>query len=325
MKPDRSILGLAFISALWLFTASAAPAADSGLVDGRTVVDAASRRLSVNKPFERIVCLYGAHAENLFALGAGDRIAGVPPHENYPPEAARRPVFSYHDDLEKFLAAKPDLVLIRPMIDRGYPQLIGRLEKNGIAVVSLQPGNVAEMLAYWEILGLLSGRRDEAAALVRRFLRSAERIRSLTADIAPRKGVYFEAIHDKVKTFSPQSMAVFALETAGGINVAGDAQPVRDTNIAAYGKERLLARAGEIDVYLAQSGTMNQPTIERIMSASGFQAIRAVREGRIHLIDERLVSRPTYRLLEGILAIGRAVYPDVFQEKTLENISAGEK
>jgi iron complex transport system substrate-binding protein len=325
MKLDRIAASLALIFPLWLFTPSAAPAADSGIVDGRTVVDAAGRRLSVHKPFERIVCLYGAHAENLFALGAGGRIAGVPPHENHPPEAAGRPVFSYHDDLEKFLAAKPDLVLIRPMIDRGYPQLIGRLEKSGVAVISLQPGTVEEMLAYWEILGLLSGRREEAAALTRRFQRSVERIRSLTAGIVPRKRVYFEAIHDKVKTFSPESMAVFALETAGGINVAGDAQPVRETNIAAYGKERLLARAGEIDVYLAQTGAMNQTTVERIKSESGFQAIRAVREGRIHLIDERLVSRPTYRLLEGILAIGRAVYPDVFQEKTLENIWVGEQ
>ena len=31
------------------------------------------------------------------------------------------------------------------MIDRGYPQFITRLEKSGIAVVSLQPATVNEM------------------------------------------------------------------------------------------------------------------------------------------------------------------------------------
>jgi iron complex transport system substrate-binding protein len=114
-------------------------------------------------------------------------------------------------------------------------------------------------------------------------------------------------------------MAVFALETAGGINAAPDAAPVRGTNIAFYGKERLLARGAEIDVYLAQSGPMNPATREQIAAASGFQAIRAVREGRIHLIDERLVSRPTPRLLEGILAIGRLLHPELFRDKRPED------
>ena len=49
--------------------------------------------------------------------------------------------------------------------------------------------------------------------------------------------------------------------------------PVKDTNIANYGKERILARASEIDVFLAQSGTMNQPTLDLIKAESGFQAM----------------------------------------------------
>jgi iron complex transport system substrate-binding protein len=323
MKSAGIRTALRLLAVGWICCASSGWAEEPARIDGQAVVDAAGRRIEVRKPFERIVCLYGAHAENLFAIGAGESVAGVPPGENYPPEAALRPVFSYHDDPEKFLAARPGLVLVRPMIERGYPQLVGRLEKSGIAVVSLQPGTVEEMTAYWEILGLLAGRREEAAALGRRFQETVERIRALTAGVTPKKKVYFEAVHDKVKTFSPGSMAIFALEAAGGVNVAADAQPVRETNIAAYGKERLLTRAAEIDVYLAQFGAMNRPTVEMIRTASGFQAIRAVREGRIHLIDERLVSRPTGRLLEGTLAIGRAIYPEIFRDKTLQTIFDG--
>jgi iron complex transport system substrate-binding protein len=124
-----------------------------------------------------------------------------------------------------------------------------------------------------------------------------------------------------MKTFSPDAMAVFALESAGGRNVAADAQPVRGTNIAAYGKERILARAAEIDVYLAQSGTMNPASIDRIRAESGFQAIRAVKTQQVYIIDERLVSRPTLRLLEGIFAIGKVLYPDNFTEKAREIIN----
>ena len=116
-----------------------------------------------------------------------------------------------------------------------------------------------------------------------------------------------------MKTFVPGSMPIFALEVAGGENVGADAQRVRNTNIAYYGKERILSRAGEIDVFMAQYGTMNQPTIERIANEPGFAAIKAVQNGRICIVDEPLVARPTRRLLAGIDQIGRCLYPEIFE------------
>ena len=264
------------------------------------VTDDMGRKITVNAPFTRIISLYPGHTENLFSLGLDSEIIGVSPSETYPEKALTKPVFSYHDDLEKFLAARPDLVLIRPMIDRGYARLLAGLEKNGITVVSLQPGNLDEIYRYWQTLGALTGKEAESGRLVAGFKESLDAIRESVREISPRKKVYFEAIHDRMKTFSPGSMAIFAVETAGGINIAADAEPVRDTNIAAYGKERILSHAAEIDVYLAQSGPMNHVTIDLIQNEPGFSAIKAVQDHQIYLIDEVLVSRPTVRLLEGI-------------------------
>ncbi|MFH1488400.1 MAG: ABC transporter substrate-binding protein [Pseudomonadota bacterium] len=275
------------------------------------VLDQAGRRIDVRHPFKRVISLYGAHTENLFSLGLDKEIIGVGRNEVYPPEALNKPVFSYHDDPEKFLAVRPDLVLIRPMIDRGYARLVQRLEKNGVHVASLQPGTVDDMFVYWEILGMLTGRRDKALQMIAGFRGEVEEIRSLTAPIFPKKRVYFEAIHNRMKTFSPDAMAVFALECAGGVNTAGDAKPVRGTNIAYYGKERILSHAGEIDAFIAQKGAMNRPTVDLIKNEPGFSAIKAVREGRILIIDEMIVSRPTLRLTQGIRRIGNFLYPAV--------------
>jgi iron complex transport system substrate-binding protein len=115
-------------------------------------------------------------------------------------------------------------------------------------------------------------------------------------------------------------MAIFALETAGGMNVAQDARPVRKTNIAFYGKERILSHAGEIDVYLAQYGAMNTPSIAIIKNEPGFQAIKAVKNNEIYILDEKVVSRPTMRLLIGIFEIGKILYPEVFGQKEIENL-----
>ncbi len=277
------------------------------------IVDQAGRRIDVRRPFKRIISLYGGHTENLFSLGLDAEIIGVSRNEVYPPGALTKPVFSYHDDPEKFMAAKPDLVLIRPMIDRGYSRLVERLEKSAIKVVSLQPGTIDEMFLYWEILGLLTGNEERAAEMIQIFKKEVENIRSLTSRVFPKKRVYFEAIHSRMKTFSPEAMAIFVLESAGGINMAQDAKPVRGTNIAFYGKEKILSRAGEIDVFIAQKGAMNRPTLLLIKNEPGFSAIKAVRDNEIFIIDEMIVSRPTLRLLQGIRKIGHFLYPKIIE------------
>ena len=306
-------LSLALIFAL-VFSADIkeSAAAASRVEDDNKIVDQAGRKLTVYKPFVRIISLYGAHTENLFNLGLDNEIIGVSRHETYPPQALQKPVFSYREDPEKFLAAGPDLVIIRPMIDRGYPQFVSMLEKNGIMIISLQPGNVEDMYIYWQILGLLSGKQQQAMKMIAQFKAAVSDFKFLTAARTTKKRVYFEAIHSKMKTFTADSMAVFALETAGGINIAMDANPVRNTNIAYYGKERILSHGREIDVYLAQSGAMNKPTMKLIMNEPGFKTIKAVAEGEIYFIDEHIVSRPTMRLLDGIYNIGKILYPTLF-------------
>ncbi|CAB1061222.1 Vitamin B12 ABC transporter, substrate-binding protein BtuF [Olavius sp. associated proteobacterium Delta 1] len=316
-KPIKlSLIPLLIIAAVW-----GAPVA-SGFASGQfsiptpsTIIDQAGRPIVIQEPFKRVISLYGAHTENLFSLGLFKEIIGVSQHDDYPAQAMSKPVFSYHDDPEKFLAARPDLVLIRPMIDRGYPQFVTMLEKSGITIVSLQPGTIDEMFTYLAVLGILTGKQDRAQQLISQFNKSIGEFKDLIGSRVNRKRVYFEAIHSKMKTFAPDSMAIFALESAGGINIAADADPVRNTNIAYYGKERILSHAPEIDVYLAQYGTMNRPTLSIIKQEPGFNIIKAVAMDQIYIVDEKIVSRPTMRLLEGIYLIGKYLYPKIFDEK----------
>lgn len=276
-----------------------------------TLVDQDGNKVAYAAPFKRIISLYPAHTENLLALGLNQELIGIAAGDEAP-ALLGRPQFSANDTPEKFIAARPDLVLIRPMISQAHPQLVSQLQEAGIAIVSLQPTTIDEMFSYWQNLGELTGRVSAAAAMIRRFkgeLATLQQVRDkVPADKRPR--VYFESIHAKMKTFAPSSIAVFVLESAGGINIAADATARNSTNIAAYGKERILAHAAEIDIYLAQQGQMNQVTREMIESEPGFQAIKAVREGKISLIDEELVARPTMRLLEGIRQVRKMFYPE---------------
>ena len=275
------------------------------------IFDSHGQKISFTKPFTRIISLYSAHTENLCTLGAANQLSGISTSDDYPEIILDRPRFSYRDDPEKFIAGSPDLVLIRPMVERSYPEFIKKLRDAGITVISLQPANTEEMLDYWKTLGTLSGHEDEAVAMCRRF---TDNVSAMTArvDKIPESGrpkVYFEAIHAKMKTFAENSIGMFILETAGGVNIVSDASRVRTTNIAFVGKEKLLSRGGDIDIFLSQHGRMNPVSIEVIKNEPGFEAIRAVRENNIFLIDEQLVSRPTMRILEGIEKLHTILYP----------------
>lgn len=299
------------LSLVWVTNAFSGVNGPFKLMNDTTLLDQSGRLIDIRKPYKRIVSLYGAHTENLFYLGLDREIIGVTATDHYPEKALEKTVFSYHDDPEKFLAVKPDLVLIRPMIDRGYAKLTARLEKSGIAVVSIQPSTIDEMYRYWEILGALTGKQAAAGKMIKTFQGAVKKCGDYTASVEKRKTVYFEAMHDKMKTFSSGSMADFVLVTAGGINIADDGSPSRGTNIAIYGKEKILEKASDIDVFLSQKGAMNQPTREMIKNEPGFSVIKAVKNNQIYVIDEVIVSRPTMRLLQGIHKIGQILYPEL--------------
>ena len=74
-----------------------------------------------------------------------------------------------------------------------------------------------------------------------------------------------------------------------------------------YPVEKLLEKAESVQVYVAQTGGMNKGvTMEDILARPGYTAIRAVREGHVLVIDEKLVASPTFRQLEGIELLAAA-------------------
>lgn len=275
-----------------------------------TFTDDEGRTITFAKPFQRIISLYPAHSENLAELGAAGQLLGIGRSDDYPPAITAKKRFDYTDNIEKFLAEKPDLILIRPMISRSQPNLIAQLRQTGIAVVSLQPNSVAEMHQYWQKLAILTGTEAAAAQMSATFNAAIDGLKQqIPADPDARPMVYFEAIHDKMKTFAPEAISIFALEAAGGRNVASDAEGRNESNIAPYGKERILAKAAEIDVLLSQVGRMNRVSLAQIYDEPGFQLISAVRNKAVFLIEEEIVSRPTMRLLLGIDKIHGLLFP----------------
>jgi iron complex transport system substrate-binding protein len=274
------------------------------------ITDDENQTVNFTAPFSRIISLYPAHTENLAYLGCDAELIGVGESDNFPEAISSKPQFSYRDNVEIFLAAKPDLILIRPMISRSQPELIEKLRASGITIISLQPTSITQIFSYWQKLGQLCGRTDAAELMAQQFQQTlAELKTNIPEQQSDRPLVYFEAIHNKMKTFAPTAISVFALTAGGGRNIADDAVGRNNSNIAPYGKERLLSHADSIDVFLSQTGRMNRVSVDEIYNEPGFQLIKAVQNKSVFLIEEELVSRPTMRLLTGISKIQSFLYP----------------
>lgn len=93
----------------------------------------------VNEAYTSIISLYSAHTENLYTIGAGEFLKGASDTSIYPPETAFLERFDYKGDPEPIIAANPDLVIIRPFINRNYNNYVKAIIKAGIPVVSLYP------------------------------------------------------------------------------------------------------------------------------------------------------------------------------------------
>lgn len=275
------------------------------------LTDDTGRSFFFKAPYTRIISLYGAHTENLYTLGLDEEIIGVGNSDNYPPQVAEKQRFNTRDGVERFVAAAPDLILIRPMQYRAYPALWNALSRHGIQIVALQPNTIDEMYQYWRTLGRLTGRELRAERMIGDFKEGLEvamiRLDQIPGTVRPK--VFFESIHRKYATFSPGSMPIFVVEMAGGVNIASDAKSRHGTNIANYGLERMLHKSAKIDIYLAQYGTMNRVEVKDITNGPAASRIKAVRDRNVFLVDEHLVSRPTMRLLKGIETVHQLLHP----------------
>jgi len=268
--------------------------------------DARGKEIILEKTAEHIISLYSAHTENLYALGAGNLLIGGSNSEVYPEEATLLPVYHYREDPEKVIAAMPDLVLVRPMIERVAPEYIEALERAGLTVASIYPDTADEFDDYIRTLALITGAEETAELLITDRHARIAALAEQNKDLAPVK-VFFETSADPLRTLTPEALAATSVALAGGELVTDDAPENPGSSMVEYPVEKLIEKADQIEVYAAQLGGMNKTvTYEDILTRPGYLAIRAVQNGHVLVIDEKLVASPTFRQLDGVELLAEA-------------------
>lgn len=248
---------------------------------GREVVDSRGKAIRVPHSPRRIVSLLPGATELLFAVGAGEQVAGVTAYCDYPEAARAKPRIG---DLvvsgEAVAGIRPDLVLTTERLTR---QSTADLERAGYAVFSIDPMSFEEIAEALRLVGRLTGREAEGGGAAEEFL---GRLRALEAPPGRGPTVYFEHSADPLGTTGPESYAGEAIRRAGGRNVFDGGWRLVDW-------ESVLAKDPEVILVAHEK----RDGLER---RAGWKELRAVKSGRVHFVSKDHYVYPAPRLLRGL-------------------------
>jgi iron complex transport system substrate-binding protein len=275
-----------------------------------TVVDDLDRTVTVALPAQRIVSLAPNLTETLFAVGAGDQVVGVTMFCDYPEAAlTRTQVGGFTSDtisIEQIVALDPDLVLATG----GFQlETIQALEPLGIPVIALDPNSLDTVMAMIELLGQLTGHDAEAAAVVADMTQRMAVVTGIAAGIPAeeRLTVYWQIWDEPLMSAGPKAFPGQLIDLAGGSNVFADSGEFYPMVSA----EEVVSRNPQ--VIMGPNSHGDRLTIETFQQRPGWTEIEAVVNGRIHVVDDNIISRAGPRLVDALEDIAQALYPEIYQ------------
>ncbi|HEY6599280.1 MAG TPA: cobalamin-binding protein [Pseudomonadales bacterium] len=187
------------------------------------VTDDVGAKIILSQPARRIVSLAPHLTEQLFTVGAGDRIVGTTEFADFPAAAQKitRVARAHGVDLERVAALKPDLIVLW---GSGFPPATAAaLRRLDVPVFISEPGSLADIASSLQRIGVLTGLDGAAAAAD--FRRKIDSARNRYSARAPVR-VFYQVWSAPLMTLSGRHVISEAIELCGGRNVFADLAPL---------------------------------------------------------------------------------------------------
>jgi len=276
-----------------------------------TITDDLRRLVSITSAPQRIVSLSPSNTEMLFALGLGDRVVGVTKYCSYPPEVESLKdsgkvavVGGYVDpDFEKILSLHPDLVLASQKHSSGAVSL---LDKVGIPAFVVDPNNLSSIILSIEKVGKITGKADDASALVAHM---QSRIKAISDKVSslPKTRVLYIVWHDPVQTAGAGTFEDEIIEKAGGVNVFHDL-----SGYAQVDTEAIAVRNPETIIACSGMGAGADKPLQWAETECGLNQTNARKNDRIYQAEGDLITRAGPRIVDGLEMFAQFIHPEAF-------------
>ena len=263
--------------------------AEESSLPKREFVDSRGKSVKIVYPPRRIVSIIPSTTELLYAVGAGDQVAGVTTWCDYPPEAKSKPkIGDIMVDYEKLASLKPDVVVTSFSTTR---KASTEIESKGYPLFSIEPLSFEQIIASLRQLGALTGHDAEgekaAAAL-------EARVKAIVAPPGPT--VYIEHSPEPLGTTGPDTYMGDAVRRAGGRNIFDGGWKLIDW-------EAVMSRDPEVILIAHDRKTGYE-------KRAGWSNLRAVKNKRVYFVAKENYMYPTPRLADGLEEAAR-----IFREK----------
>ena len=271
-----------------------------------TITDGTDKEIIIEKQPEKIISLMPSNTEILYALGVGENMIGVSDADNYPEEVNELEDMATNLELnvEKIVAAEPDLVLIHMSSFFMWEQGLKQIEENGITVVAVPDASTFDQVYETiELIGQVVGKTTDAETIIAKMKSDLQAIEDQAKEIKETKSVFVEI-----------SPAPEIYSTGTGTFMNEMLQVIQAKNVVEEEGWPLMNEEAIIDlnpdVILTQYGPGAK---DAVLERSGWEEVTAIKEQQVFEVNEDLVSRPGPRIIEGVEELAKAIYPETFK------------
>lgn len=260
-----------------------------------TVTDMKGRKITLTGPATRIVALTAADCEILCAIGAGDLLVGRGEYCDYPAEvlAVTSVQSGYETNIEQIIALEPQVLLMSTMTQT--VEQVAALEAAGVTAVVSDAQDIEGVYTAITMIGSLTGRDAEAAALVQDMQATfAQVTEKATGDGS--QTVYFEVSPLEWGLWTAGS-GTFMNEIAEMLGLTNAFSDV--SGWAEISEEQVLERDPDFIVTISMYYGEGPTPEEEILSRAGWENVTAIRNGAILNLQNDELSRPGPRLADG--------------------------
>jgi len=252
---------------------------------------------------QRIVSLGPINTENVFLLGAGDRLIGDTIYCVRPAAARRKAKVGsvMQVSIEKIIALQPDIILATALTPEDQVQ---QLKKLAYHVVRFrQPGSFAEICRQFVMLGRELGLQERALAIVDDAKRQVDKIKKQSTHL-PRPKVFLQVSTHPLFGAVPGSFINDFITLASGINIIAD-QEKGTTKV-----EKVIASNPDV-IIIAIMGSESGIAGDEKRRWNKFHILNAVRNMRVFIIDPDLACSPSPITFANTLAVvAGMIHPD---------------
>lgn len=249
---------------------------------------------------QRIICLSPHITEEIFMLGAQDRLAGCTTYCVKPEDARQKEKVGtvVEVNLEKIVGLRPDLVLASGLTDA---RAVKKLRALGMQVeIFYQPKNFDELCDELARVGQLIGKEPEAHKIVDE---SRKRAGEISGKHTGEKEVtvFVEVGAKPLVTVSDDSYIHDLVVRAGGVNIAGGGRT------GAYSREVVLQKNPEVIIIITM-GILAEQEKDQWMKS---RTLRAAQQGRVHLVDAYTIGSLTpVSFVDTLEEFSRLLHPE---------------